>query len=33
MSMFRKGVEVVCLDRLLQVFILKGLQLHQNCAI
>ena len=27
-----KGVEVLCFDTLLQVFILKGLTLHQNCA-
>ena len=31
-SMFHKGVKVVCFDRLLQVFILKGLELHQNSA-
>src|SRR5260370_37747988 len=27
-----KGVKVVCFDTLLQVLILNGLTLHQNCA-
>jgi hypothetical protein len=27
-----KGVKVLCFDTLLQVLILKGLALHQNCA-
>jgi hypothetical protein len=27
-----KGDKVVCFDTLLEVFILKGLTLHQNCA-
>jgi hypothetical protein len=27
-----KGVKVVSFDTLLQVLILKGLKLHQNCA-
>jgi Na+/glutamate symporter len=28
-----KAVKVLCFDTLLQVFILKGLTLHKNCAI
>ena len=27
-----KGVKVICFDTLLQVLILKGFTLHQNCA-